>query len=58
VKDNDALFPPDWRMAYAARRPAEGHNAGPETAASIAAQMKALQEQIAALQAKLDQLGK
>jgi enoyl-CoA hydratase/carnithine racemase len=57
VKDNDALFPPDWRMSYAARRPAEGHNTEPEAAASLTAQMKALQEQLAALQAKLDKLG-
>jgi len=59
VKDNDALFPPDWRLSYAARRAAQGHNAAEpgETAATLSAQMTALQEQLAALQAKLDRLG-
>ncbi len=66
VKDNDSLFPPDWRMSYKARRAAEGHNAPPpappapqaDTVKALTDQVSALTEQLLAVQAKLAELTK
>ena len=59
VKDNDALFPPDWRMSYKARRAAEGHNAqgAGDDPVALKAEVEALRKQLAALAEKMDKLG-
>jgi enoyl-CoA hydratase/carnithine racemase len=49
VKDNDRLFPPDWRMSYGARKPKEDVSEIAQLRALIEAQQRQLQE----LEAKL-----
>jgi len=50
VKDNDAQFPPDWRLSYGARPPSQTTS----EVESLRAQLAAQQEQIRALERKLE----
>jgi hypothetical protein len=51
VKDNDSLFPPEWRLSYAARAPADDAS----EIRRLREQMDALQRQLGALERKIAQ---
>jgi hypothetical protein len=50
VKDNDRLFPPDWRLSYA-NRPASTSDA--QALKELRAQLEATQQQLRALEQKI-----
>jgi len=50
VKDNDSLYPPEWRLSYGARKGAK------PTALNDAQEIEQLRAQLAAVQARLDAL--
>jgi hypothetical protein len=51
VKDNDQLFPPDWRLSYSSRKTAPGQG---EELKLLREQLEATQQQLRALEQRLD----
>ena len=52
VKDNDKLFPPDWRLSYANRKVSTRRDAQEELEL-LRAQLEATQQQLRALELKI-----